>query len=114
MAAAGTAIFWEAEGVVSLVLARVVQGIATGAATGALAAGLVEFSPRGSPHSGPKFVYFILVSQGIDWKPYLPPEPTPIGPMVQRVASDRKMALVWRLRMPQELWRRSREPGRSR
>lgn len=46
---------------------------------------------HGSPHSGPKFVYFILVSQGIDWKPYLPPEPTPIGPMVQHVASDPKM-----------------------
>ncbi|MGY4650216.1 MFS transporter [Mycobacterium sp. URHB0021] len=53
VAAAGTAIFWAAGGVVSLVLARVVQGIATGTATGALAAGLVEFSPEGRPQVGP-------------------------------------------------------------
>ena len=53
VAAAGTAIFWAAGGVFSLVLARVVQGIATGTATGALAAGLVEFSPEGRPHVGP-------------------------------------------------------------
>jgi MFS family permease len=53
VAAAGTAIFWAAGGVFSLVLARVVQGIATGTATGALAAGLVEFSPEGRPHAGP-------------------------------------------------------------
>jgi hypothetical protein len=45
VAAAGTAVFWAAGGVFSLVAARVVQGIATGTATGALAAGLVEF-PR--------------------------------------------------------------------
>ena len=49
VAAAGTAIFWVADGVFSLVIARVVQGIATGMATGALAAGLVEFVPRGPP-----------------------------------------------------------------
>ena len=53
VAAAGTAIFWAAGGVFSLVIARVVQGIATGTATGALAAGLVEFSPEGRPHLGP-------------------------------------------------------------
>jgi predicted MFS family arabinose efflux permease len=53
VAAAGTAIFWAAGGVVSLVLARVVQGIATGMASGALAAGLVEFSPGDRPHLGP-------------------------------------------------------------
>jgi MFS family permease len=53
VAAAGTAIFWAAGGVFSLVIARVVQGIATGTATGALAAGLVEFSPEGRPHVGP-------------------------------------------------------------
>jgi predicted MFS family arabinose efflux permease len=53
VAAAGTAIFWAAGGVVWLVLARVVQGIATGMATGALAAGLVEFSPAQRPHRGP-------------------------------------------------------------
>jgi MFS family permease len=53
LAAAGTAIFWAAGGVFSLVFARVVQGIATGTATGALAAGLVEFSPEGRPHVGP-------------------------------------------------------------
>jgi predicted MFS family arabinose efflux permease len=53
VAAAGTGIFWAADGVVSLVLARVVQGIATGTATGALAAGLVEFSPQDRPHVGP-------------------------------------------------------------
>jgi len=52
LAAAGTAIFWAAGGVFSLVFARVVQGIATGTATGALAAGLVEFSPEGRPHVG--------------------------------------------------------------
>jgi MFS family permease len=53
VAAASTAIFWAADGVISLVIARTVQGIATGAATGALAAGLVEFSPRDRPHLGP-------------------------------------------------------------
>lgn len=53
VAAASTAIFWTADGVISLVLARIVQGIATGTATGALAAGLVEFSPRDRPHLGP-------------------------------------------------------------
>jgi MFS family permease len=53
VAAAGTAIFWTAGGVYSLVIARVVQGIATGTATGALAAGLVEFSPESRPHLGP-------------------------------------------------------------
>lgn len=53
VAATGTAIFWTAGGVVSLVLARIVQGIATGTATGALAAGLVEFSPEGRQHHGP-------------------------------------------------------------
>ncbi|MDX2644916.1 MFS transporter [Streptomyces sp. PA03-1a] len=53
VAAASTAIFWTAEGVVSLLVARVVQGIATGAATGGLAAGLVELSPQGRPHLGP-------------------------------------------------------------
>lgn len=53
MAAVGTALFWAAQGVFLLVLARIVQGIATGTATGALAAGLVEFSPRGRPQLGP-------------------------------------------------------------
>jgi MFS family permease len=53
LAAAGTATFWVAGGVVSLVLARIMQGIATGTATGALAAGLVEFSPEGRPQLGP-------------------------------------------------------------
>ncbi len=53
VAAAGTAIFWVADGVFSLVLARVVQGLATGMATGALAAGLVELSPQGRQHVGP-------------------------------------------------------------
>jgi MFS family permease len=53
LAAAGTAIFWTAGGVFSLVAARIVQGIATGTATGALAAGLVEFSPAGRPQLGP-------------------------------------------------------------
>ena len=37
VAAAGSAIFWAAGGVLTLVLARVVQGIATGMATGTLA-----------------------------------------------------------------------------
>ena len=53
VAAAATAIIWAAGGVLTLVLARVVQGIATGMATGALAAGLVEFSPEGRAHMGP-------------------------------------------------------------
>ncbi len=53
MAAAGTAIFWAAGGVFSLILGRIVQGLATGTATGALAAGLVEFSPEGRSHLGP-------------------------------------------------------------
>jgi MFS family permease len=53
LAAAGTAIFWTAGGVLSLMLARVVQGIATGTAAGALAAGLVEFSPAGRAQLGP-------------------------------------------------------------
>ena len=53
VAAVGTAIFWAAGSVFSLVIARVIQGIATGTATGALAAGLVEFSPQGRPHLGP-------------------------------------------------------------
>ncbi|GHE92666.1 MFS transporter [Streptomyces spiralis] len=53
MAAASTAIFWTADGVVSLMIARVVQGIATGTATGGLAAALVELSPERRPHLGP-------------------------------------------------------------
>lgn len=53
VAAASTAIFWAADGIVSLVAARVVQGVATGMATGALAAGLVEFSPGERPRLGP-------------------------------------------------------------
>ncbi|MFE0403457.1 MFS transporter [Streptomyces nigra] len=53
VAAAGTAIFWTADGIVSLLIARVVQGIATGTATGALAAGLVALSPVRRPQVGP-------------------------------------------------------------
>ncbi|KUI43078.1 hypothetical protein AU197_11365 [Mycobacterium sp. IS-1590] len=53
MAATGTAIFWAADGVFWLVLARIVQGLATGTATGALAAGLVELSPKRRPQWGP-------------------------------------------------------------
>ncbi|MEU6656406.1 MFS transporter [Streptomyces sp. NPDC046900] len=53
VAAASTAIFWTADGVVSLLIARVVQGIATGTASGALAAGLAELSPARRPHLGP-------------------------------------------------------------
>jgi hypothetical protein len=53
MAAAGTAVFWAADGVFSLILGRVLQGIATGTATGALAAALVEFSPTGRLQLGP-------------------------------------------------------------
>lgn len=52
-ASAGTAIFWAAGGVFSLIAARIVQGLATGTATGALAAALVEFSPGGRPQLGP-------------------------------------------------------------
>jgi len=55
---------------------------------------------------GPKFVHFIVVAAtpeqlrgirnldpygengGVDWCPYLPPVPSPIGPLAQRVASD--------------------------
>lgn len=52
VAAASTAIFWAADGVGALMIARVVQGLATGTATAALAAGLVEFAPEGRPHLG--------------------------------------------------------------
>jgi MFS family permease len=54
VAAASTAIFWAADGVGSLLIARVVQGLATGTAAGALAAGLVEFAPEERPHLGPR------------------------------------------------------------
>jgi MFS family permease len=50
VAAASTAIFWAADGVGSLLIARVAQGLATGTATDALAAGLVEFAPGERPH----------------------------------------------------------------
>ncbi|WP_326834866.1 MFS transporter [Amycolatopsis rhabdoformis] len=53
VAAAGTALFWAADGVGVLVIARIVQGLATGMATGALAAELVELSPADRPHRGP-------------------------------------------------------------
>ncbi|MEW1685489.1 MFS transporter [Streptomyces sp. NPDC093594] len=53
MAATSTAIFWTADGLVSLLIARVMQGIATGTATGALAAGLVDLSPERRPQLGP-------------------------------------------------------------
>ncbi|KUN81058.1 hypothetical protein AQJ66_24785 [Streptomyces bungoensis] len=53
VAAVSTAIFWTAEGIVSLLIARVVQGIATGTATSALAAGLVDLSPERRPQLGP-------------------------------------------------------------
>ncbi|MFJ5216949.1 MFS transporter [Streptomyces sp. NPDC088354] len=52
LAAVGTAVLWTANGVPSLVVARVVQGVATGTATSGLAAGLVEFSPARRPHAG--------------------------------------------------------------
>ncbi|GAA5039615.1 MFS transporter [Actinopolymorpha pittospori] len=53
VAAASTAIFWTADGVGALEVARVVQGLATGTATGALAAGLVDFAPEKRPQLGP-------------------------------------------------------------
>ncbi|GAA2557784.1 MFS transporter [Streptomyces levis] len=53
VAAASTAMFWTADGIVSLLIARVVQGIATGTATGALAAGLVDLAPARRPQLGP-------------------------------------------------------------
>ncbi|GAA4563738.1 hypothetical protein GCM10023176_08300 [Micromonospora coerulea] len=53
VAAASTAIFWAADGVGWLLIARVVQGLGTGTATGALAAGLVEFAPEERPQLGP-------------------------------------------------------------
>jgi MFS family permease len=53
VAAASTAIFWTADGVGSLLIARVVQGLATGTATSVLAAGLVDFAPEERPHLGP-------------------------------------------------------------
>ncbi|WP_433130752.1 MFS transporter [Streptomyces sp. CA-106110] len=52
LAAASTTIFWTADGVLSLVIARVVQGVATGTAMCSLAAGSVEFSPARRPHVG--------------------------------------------------------------
>ncbi|MFF4305375.1 MFS transporter [Streptomyces sp. NPDC001601] len=51
--AASTAVFWTADGIVSLLIARVVQGIATGTASGALAAGLIDLSPERRPQLGP-------------------------------------------------------------
>lgn len=51
-AAASTTVFRTADGMLSLVVARVVQGVATGAAMSGLAAGLVESSPPGRPHMG--------------------------------------------------------------
>jgi predicted MFS family arabinose efflux permease len=51
--AASTAIFWAADGVGSLLIARVVQGLAAGTASGALSAGLVDFAPEERPHLGP-------------------------------------------------------------
>ncbi|MET7355478.1 hypothetical protein [Streptomyces mirabilis] len=53
LAAASTAIFWTADGVLSLVIARAVQGVATGTAISGLAAGLVNFSPARHPQQGP-------------------------------------------------------------
>ena len=53
VAAASTAIFWAADGVGSLLIARAVQGLTTGTATGALAAWLVEFAPGERPHLEP-------------------------------------------------------------
>jgi predicted MFS family arabinose efflux permease len=53
VAAASTAIFWAADGVGALLVARVVQGLATGTATGPLAAGLVDFAPEERPQLGP-------------------------------------------------------------
>jgi hypothetical protein len=41
------------DGIVSLLIARVVQGIATGTASGALAAGLIDLSPERRPQLGP-------------------------------------------------------------
>ncbi|MCT9113815.1 hypothetical protein ACFWD7_38055 [Streptomyces mirabilis] len=52
LAAASTAIFWTADGVLSLVIARAVQGVATGTAISGLAAGLVGFSPARHPQAG--------------------------------------------------------------
>lgn len=48
-----TVIFWAADGVGSLLIARAVQGLTTGTATGALAAWLVEFAPGERPHLEP-------------------------------------------------------------
>jgi MFS family permease len=45
VATVGTSIFWAADGVISLVVARIVQGIATGMVTGALAAGWSSSHP---------------------------------------------------------------------
>ncbi|WP_406384742.1 MFS transporter [Streptomyces sp. NBC_00117] len=52
LAAASTAIFWTADGVLSLVIARAVQGGATGTAISGLTAGLVDFSPARHPQAG--------------------------------------------------------------
>lgn len=46
------AVFATADGVGSLLLARVLQGVATGAATGAVGAGLVDLQPTHRPHAG--------------------------------------------------------------
>jgi predicted MFS family arabinose efflux permease len=53
LAAVGAGLFWAADGLCWLVVARIVQGVAAGTASGTLAAGLVDFSPEGRPQVGP-------------------------------------------------------------
>jgi predicted MFS family arabinose efflux permease len=50
IAAASTAIFWAATGEISLLVARLVQGVASGTAMSVLAAALVDQAPRSRPH----------------------------------------------------------------
>ena len=50
MAAVSTAIFWAADGLVTLILARLIQGVASGSAMSALAAALLDLAPKTRPH----------------------------------------------------------------
>ncbi|MDT7619590.1 MAG: hypothetical protein QOF99_491 [Pseudonocardiales bacterium] len=95
VAAASTAIFWAADGVISLVIARIVHGIATGAARGALVAGLVEFSPGDRPHLGPTMTAVgtslgLAIGGGVAGVlVQLTPNPTDPTPVVRATTQER-------------------------
>ncbi|WP_148011672.1 MFS transporter [Streptomyces sp. ME109] len=125
VAATSTAIFWAGDGVVSLVIARVVQGIATGTDTGGLAAGLVELSPKRHPYLGPTmtvasrpdaYVFPVLTLTFVVLAAVVLTMPETLVPRAVRLASLRP-----RVRVPREHGRSSAPPfqpssrgGRSR